>query len=264
MLRTKLIITSLPDKNKIPTEIKNAWNDMLKNNKNYELRVFDNNDLEYIMKNEFPEYKKYWDQIRTEYYVAKVDLFRVLYIYKYGGIWLDAKIVLKRKLNSMGDNFLFARDKRCVRNINSNAGNVGSVSNAAFGFTKNHIFLKLCIEYITKRLDNYKKWYSIIPADMIPRGRTQILNVTGPGVFRDVLCNNKNIIKNNNINLYQQYSDAIVWSVFEPHIKVFWNLKRYHRKILDIETDYDDLPLLYGIEYNSHNSYNSYNSYKLQ
>jgi mannosyltransferase OCH1-like enzyme len=223
----KNIITSLPDKNNIPLEIEKSFSKMKRNNPHWNFQIFDNVDLERIMSEEFPEYEKYFFAINEEFYVARTDLFRLLWIYKYGGIWIDAKV----KINSLMDHLVGKFDVVIFARPSAFAGlgSLGSIATQFFAFSKNNPTLLEIIESVINRIETYNlKFFRKNRISL----RNQILTITGPSNFRDVLWYKGA----DNLKVYKQETRKITWSVFEPKKTNFWSLTNLHREKLNIET----------------------------
>ena len=211
----KNIITAIPNKEKIPDEVKESINQMMEKNQDWTFYIFSNDDIETFMKTRFKKYYKYFDMIREEYYVAKVDLFRILWIYSYGGIWIDAKIHWTGSLDD------FISNKSAAITMQDIPFKTFAMLNGFFAFRKKHPILKKIIKETIRRISQYEKWYK----QGIFNGhssRKQILNITGPGIFRDVLKKEKL----QNFNQTPIDSDRIIWTVFEPEIDYVWNSKK--------------------------------------
>jgi len=225
----KTIITSLPDKNNIPLEIQESFNNIRKMNPTWELKVFSNEEVKEFFRTEATEYLATAQMISKGYFVAVVDLFRTIYIYKNGGVWFDAKIGFKYPLDEIisedSDGLLLIRAGMVVGN-----DSMGSIATQFFAFNKNHPFLQFIIDEQVRRVLNFKHkkfntWMTT---------RNQILYTTGPGVFRDILwCLD---LTRFDIVYQKKAHKFIYWSVFEKNINQFWNLKYLHRKQLNIET----------------------------
>lgn len=76
-------------------------------NPNYKFFFYDAKKRDQFIKNDFPEFYKYFKRINSDYGAAKADIFRVLILYKYGGIYIDCK----SKLNNMNELFYKFKNK---------------------------------------------------------------------------------------------------------------------------------------------------------
>ena len=64
-------------------------------NKKYKFIFFDDNDTKKFIKKEFPEFYNFYKRINEGYGASKADIFRVLILYKYGGIYIDCKTMIE-------------------------------------------------------------------------------------------------------------------------------------------------------------------------
>jgi mannosyltransferase OCH1-like enzyme len=60
-------------------------------NKNYKFIFYDDNAIIKFIKENFPEFYEFYKRINKGYGAAKADIFRVLILHKYGGIYIDCK-----------------------------------------------------------------------------------------------------------------------------------------------------------------------------
>ena len=67
------------------------------NNPSYKIRMYTEKMRSRFIKKHFPEFYKYYIRINSNYGAAKADIWRVLILYKYGGIYIDCK----SKLNNL-------------------------------------------------------------------------------------------------------------------------------------------------------------------
>jgi hypothetical protein len=64
-------------------------------NENYKFIFYSDDDRKKFIKEEFPEFYYFYERINKGYGAAKADIFRVLILYKYGGIYIDCKTQLE-------------------------------------------------------------------------------------------------------------------------------------------------------------------------
>lgn len=70
-------------------------------NPSYKIRMYTEKMRSRFIKKHFPEFYKYYIRINSNYGAAKADIWRVLILYKYGGIYIDCK----SKLNNLDEMF---------------------------------------------------------------------------------------------------------------------------------------------------------------
>ena len=100
----------------------------------------------------FPEIQKQWDKI--PHWVIKADIGRLLYIYEYGGVYLDCDCIIQQRLPK--------EPWICVEKIvpvhelgpreSKQPAHSMRIANYAFGFTKHHPMLKDALNECAKRL----------------------------------------------------------------------------------------------------------------
>jgi mannosyltransferase OCH1-like enzyme len=146
-------------KKNIPEPIQNAINLMMEQNPNYSHHLYDDNDIEDFIKNNFNE------NIYSAYKcltvgAAKADLWRYLVLFKYGGVYLDIDSVIYGKLNELivDDYAIISREK-----------NYGKFVQWCLIYPANHPILKICIDKCIFNITN--------------RTTNDILELTGPVVY---------------------------------------------------------------------------------
>jgi mannosyltransferase OCH1-like enzyme len=98
-------------------------------NENYKFIFYDDNARIKFIKENFPEFYEFYKRINKGYGAAKADIFRVLILYKYGGIYIDCKT----QIENMDELFLkypnknlytcsFKKDDRILNSVNKITG----------------------------------------------------------------------------------------------------------------------------------------------
>lgn len=148
------IIQTWKDHN-LPEKYKSLVMNVKKLNPNSKYMFFTDKDIDIFIKNKFPQYYSIFHNF--PYTIQKIDFFRYLAIYYYGGVYLDLDILLFKSLNDIIDNnkcvfpleFSKSSDK-----ILHKQGFYGLIGNYAFYAPKNHPFIKKIIDNIVnKRID---------------------------------------------------------------------------------------------------------------
>ena len=140
---------------------------MKKLNPNWKYELHDNNDIDVFVNTHFKgEITKAYNRLNI--IVAKVDFWRYLILYKYGGVYLDMDSSINKPLDS-----LIKDDDEAIITCESNPN---TYVNWGLIFNKNHIILKLTIDLI---IENIKR--NTYPND--------ILRMTGPMVFSRAIDN---------------------------------------------------------------------------
>jgi mannosyltransferase OCH1-like enzyme len=155
-------------------------------NPDYSYNLYDDNDMDNFVNEHFKgEIAECYNKLNI--IVAKVDFWRYLVLYKYGGIYLDMDSSIEKPL----DELIRSTDEAII----TAEGNPGLYVQWALIFSKGHPILKKTIELIISNIKN-----NSYPND--------IHKMTGPSVYTKAIneihmeiFNNK-IINHNTINRF--------------------------------------------------------------
>ena len=140
------------------------------NAKFIEHKVLGPKDIEPLLVH-FPEIQKQWNTI--PHWVIKADIARLMYIYVYGGVYLDCDCLIQQRLPK--EPWVCIEKIVPVSSLGPKESKQPShsmrIANYAFGFTKGHPLLKDALEECARRLPE---------ADSSPE---TILWVCGPDVI---------------------------------------------------------------------------------
>ncbi len=171
-----------------PNETKNVYMDCINNNKRFvgDYEIINPNDIIPLLSS-FEELSQLWNKIPDSCWVIKADIGRLLYIYTYGGFYLDIDCVLKNNIlsdkNIKNDTLVLFSESIVTADMlgpreSKNPKNMLRIANYAFlANCKQHPFLKLCINECVKRL----KYLLELNLDKLKI--TDILWVCGPDVI---------------------------------------------------------------------------------
>jgi mannosyltransferase OCH1-like enzyme len=190
----KIIIQTWKTKN-IPDKYKEDIDSVKKYNKDFQFLFFDDNDIETFLKNNYPKY--YESYMKLPVKIQKIDYFRYIAIYHYGGFYFDLDI---RFLNSLSEDLLNydcifpvdhnLNDKKCnkVRFNNMCKNNMKvNLGQYAFGAKPQNEFIKLLIDNIHNNVDKYIEDYKKIQNKFI-----YIYTTTGPDFVTNIYMNYPN------------------------------------------------------------------------
>jgi len=147
------ILLLCKDKDNLSQEILDSLKDMRSNNPDTEFNLFQNSEMEQIMKDEFPEHTYYFEIFSDNYYTHKTDLFRALWVNKYGGMYLDIKSHIKGSFSDFFD----LEEEFCAYtlgrtpNIIFHGNRTGTIQNGVFSSIENSPILE---EYISEFQSN--------------------------------------------------------------------------------------------------------------
>lgn len=156
----------------------------------------------------FDKLSALWEKIPNRYWVVKADISRLLYIYHYGGIYLDVDCVLMKNFldsesTTKNDLFLFIEYIVNVKELGprecKNPDNSVRIANYAFySKTKKNKFLEICIKECIKRLEY------LIESNLETWDNHDILWVCGPDVIT---------------TMYHKYKDDKIKLLNQSYIK---------------------------------------------
>ena len=220
------------DEQKIPKIIIQTWKDniipgryykdiksLIKNNKDYEYIFFSDNDIEKFLQENYPEYYKTY--MKLPYKIQKIDFFRYVAIYHFGGFYFDLDISGLDSLDSLlGYNTIFPVDIFLPNNCNDERVTEFCINNKlkikhllgqyAFAASKNNNFIKYIIEGIHNNIDKY---IDAVEKDNKFNREYYIYKTTGPDYVTKMYLdyNDKNDIfilksKHNNEQFFGNYA----------------------------------------------------------
>src|SRR5210317_466133 len=88
--------------NEIPGHYKPFIESVFKYTKNWNYMFFNDNEIERFIDEKMPEYRTTFDNLT--YKIQKIDFFRYLAVYYYGGVYLDLDILLHTDLDGIIEN----------------------------------------------------------------------------------------------------------------------------------------------------------------
>lgn len=183
----KIIIQTWKD-DKIPDKYKNDIESVRKYNPDYKYLFFTDDDIETFLKNFYPIY--YLTYLKLPILIQKIDFFRYVAIYHYGGFYLDLDMTCLYPLDDLLDyDCVFPVDqnikpercrmkrlkKYCQKGMNILLGQY------AFGAKPKNDFIKTLIDTIHRNIDTYIE-------DHKTEGHTlqYVYSSTGPDFVTDV------------------------------------------------------------------------------
>jgi len=187
--------------------------DVFKNlNPDYSYNLYDDNDMDNFVNEHFNgEIAECYNKLNI--IVAKVDFWRYLVLYKYGGVYLDMDSNIEKPL----DELIRSTDEAII----TAEGNPNLYVQWALIFSKGHPILKKTIELIVSNIKN-----NSYPND--------IHNMTGPSVYTRAInaihmdiFNNK-IINHNTINKFtdiEYKSNNISYRLFGIDYNFYFRFK---------------------------------------
>lgn len=169
----------------LPEKFQNNVDNLLRQNKNYEYRFYDDDDIIHFISTHYePFVLDYFNRIDPKYGAARADFFRYLLLYKLGGIYLDIKSSFTRPIDDIllpTDLFLLAHWCNGKGEDREGFGLWKDLARVPEGeFQQWHIiaaaghpFLKAVILSIMNNIDHYRPWIHGV-------GGRGVVRLTGP------------------------------------------------------------------------------------
>ena len=92
--------------NQIPNKYKGLVSQVKRLNPNCNYIFFSDHDIDVFIKNNFPQYQQVFDNF--PYTIQKIDFFRYLAVYYYGGVYLDLDFKVVKSLQN------FKNSSQCI------------------------------------------------------------------------------------------------------------------------------------------------------
>lgn len=187
----KIIIQTWKTK-AIPDKYKEDYDSLRKYNPKYQFLFFNDPDIKYFLQSNYPEYYKIYNKLPI--IIQKIDFFRYVAVYHYGGFYFDLDmrcfmsldkllkyncvfpidLVLKKRCENT--NFVRKRFKNYCENDMT-----FMVGQYAFGARPRHPFIKKLITTIQDNIDQYLEDFKI-------NGDTlqYVYSTTGPDYVTDL------------------------------------------------------------------------------
>jgi mannosyltransferase OCH1-like enzyme len=189
----KIIIQTWKN-NDIPDKYRNDVTSLYKKNPDFQFLLFTDNDIELFLKDNYPEY--YVTYVKLPIKIQKIDFFRYIAIYHYGGFYFDLDMTGLLPLNDLLNyECVFPVDqnitsnkcdrmrlkKYCAQNMKILLGQY------AFAAVPKHEFIKLLIDNIHNNIDKYIELYNLYGEKI-----QYVYSSTGPDYVTDIYINYKN------------------------------------------------------------------------
>jgi mannosyltransferase OCH1-like enzyme len=187
----KIIIQTWKSHN-IPFKYKDDIVSMKKYNQDFKYIFFSDDDIEYFLKKNYPEYYKTY--LKLPVFIQKIDFFRYVAVYHYGGFYFDLDMKglypLDELLNydcvfPVDQNIPSSRCnkyryiKYCKKDLNLLLGQY------AFGAKPQNKFIKELCDTIHKNIDKYILEYKVVQ-EHLKQKEQYVYSSTGPDFVTDV------------------------------------------------------------------------------
>jgi hypothetical protein len=191
----KIIIQTWKDSN-IPDRYKKLISSVKKYNPSYKYLFFTDNDIEVFLKKYYPNY--YDTFVKLPITIQKIDFFRYVAIYHYGGFYLDLDIECTKPFDTLLDNdCVFGIDRHITmihpisiqdkQQINQDVKRKFIVGQYAFGSQSKNEFIKILIDEIHNNINKILEEYNKLPDK---KNLNFVYNTTGPNYVSDMYYTN--------------------------------------------------------------------------
>lgn len=167
----------------LPPEIQENVDYLKATNPDWELRIYDDDDIIQYITKYYPELLAIYKKINPVYGAAKADFFRYLLIYNEGGVYLDIKSTASKPLDEIlmtDDRYLLSHWQNEPGQLHPNMGFHSCIASPFGEFqqwhvvgVKGHPFLKAVIENVCNNIQNYNPFIH-------DTGGWSVINLTGP------------------------------------------------------------------------------------
>src|SRR5271157_1402208 len=152
-------------------------------NPDYEYLLFDDEQVRRFIEQEFPQHREVFDSF--QFPIQRIDFFRYLAVYHYGGFYFDLDVLLASGLSGLLESgcvfpFEGLTYSPFLRNHHKMDWQIG---NYAFGAAPGHPFLEAIIRNCV-RAQKDPNWVKPMMRGMpaLSRATFFVLNTTGPGL----------------------------------------------------------------------------------
>jgi len=137
----------------IPKHYEPFINSVMENTKKWNYMFFTDDDIADFIHTKTPEYVSFFNSL--EYTIQKIDFFRYLAVYHYGGVYLDLDILIEEPLDSLYENLDVCKFPVELENIHDTIITRNHfhqlIGNYAFYSPAGHPFLKQIIDNIVSK-----------------------------------------------------------------------------------------------------------------
>ena len=162
-------------------------------NPNYKVIFYDEKKRKIFIKENYPEFYYYYSKINNEYGAMKAEIFRVLILCKYGGIYIDIKTVLydiddiMKKYSNKKFFTVSYKEEKLIHLIHIIRGH--KYQNYFIACKKEN---KVILEIKNLMLKKLKNHYDNYNSNTY--GMSAVFNLTGPNLYNTVINENKSMI----------------------------------------------------------------------
>lgn len=232
----KMIVQTCKSIELLPIELIDNINKIKIINNGWQYKLFDDEMILDFIRNEYgTSLLSYYERINPQYGAAKADLFRYLYIYKKGGVYLDIKSSINKNLDDVilsDDTFLFSYWDNLKNEGHEGVGHYsdvykdyprGEIPQWFIVSSKGHPLIRRIIFKVLQNIDNYNPY-------KVGVGWSGVVYTTGPVPYSLILYEYIGKYPHRQIDIFSEA--GFEYSIYEKEKKD----TTYHAKA--IRSDY--------------------------
>lgn len=172
----------------------NTINNNIINNPNYEFLFYNKENRYNFIKDNYLEFLEYYERINDNYGAMKADIFRILILHKYGGIYIDHKVSIenldKLLFDGKSDYEFYTCDSSSIHKINQFILNKFKCkySNFFIATVKEGKIITQLKDELLERLKNFDN----IQNKILKKGIIGVYNLSGPKLLSTILLKKEN------------------------------------------------------------------------
>lgn len=207
----KIIIQTWKDNN-IPEKYKTSIESVKKFNPDYKYIYMTDDDIEKFLKKNYPKYYNTYKKLPIK--IQKIDFFRYIAIYHYGGFYLDLDMDVFKSFNTLLDYKCVFPIERKIKNCNLQRYKDlckikmnDMIGQYAFGAIPKDLFIKKLIDNIHNNINEIVKKYNSITTKN--SYKNYVYQTTGPDYVTDQYFHNKKLVEllsNNEDHNFGEYA----------------------------------------------------------
>lgn len=214
----RIIIQTWKDEN-IPIKYKNDIESVIKFNPTYQYMFFTDKQIDEFLQSKYPDYWNTYQKLPIK--IQRIDFFRYVAVYHYGGFYLDLDMECYKNLDSLlGYQCIFPLEQH-IKKCDSkeirlkyfcDRNNLFLLGQYAFGAEPKNKFLKMLIDTIHNNIDLYVNEYNLKINNNDLFMNVYVYQTTGPDFCTKIYMDypNKNqikIIESNKSNKFGDYAE---------------------------------------------------------
>ena len=217
----------------LPAELAEHVRKLQVQNPGWRYEFYDDNAcVEFIRKNYDPRIQKAYDRINPRYGAARADFFRYLLIYRVGGVYLDLKSGLTKRLDDIVSSHEYLLSHWDNGPDGTHPGWGGHFSNFPQGEFQNwyvaaappHAILRAVIEQVLNNIENYT-------VERFGVGPEGVFYTTGPVAYTEAIVP---LLKSANYHLERtNYKMGFIFNALGPQYRKLVYESRPHYSALD-------------------------------